>query len=177
MSEHQLKQQRDPTPAAPQVPSSPRQTPLRSESLARAQARSKMIRSKGSVEGDDVDQLAMFGNIKPPEGFAYQLKRMSVWNQPTPGHQSMLQRNGWEPVPVERHPEVMPQGSSGYIEKDGLMLMEIPADIVEEKRVIADRTARAPIEGLAHKLADTPQGDAPRMYPSDGRPRSFDGES
>jgi hypothetical protein len=36
---------------------------------------------------------------------------------------------GWEPVPSKRHPEMMPIGYNGAIERKGMMLMERPSEI------------------------------------------------
>lgn len=62
-----------------------------------------------------------------PAGVEYQWKRKSVAGQEDGPYLADLQRRGWQFVPADRHP--------GYpIEHEGLVLMEIPAQWLEEYR-------------------------------------------
>jgi hypothetical protein len=71
-----------------------------------------------------------------PNGMVYQWITFEVFGQPQPQKVSRWERQGWRPVPAERHKGLfMPMDFKGAIEVDGLRLMERPAEI--------DRRARA----------------------------------
>lgn len=109
-------------------------------SLARAEARLKEIRGNGSDMGETRDR---FYAPPPPDGFDYQWKMRSVMGEEQNSYIVELSRQGWEAVPLSRHPELMPHGWSGNtIEVDGLVLMERPKVLTDEARAIEARNAR-----------------------------------
>ena len=67
-----------------------------------------------------------------------------------------LARNGWEAVPLNRHPDMMPHGWKGEtIEVEGLVLMERPSVLTQEDRAMEARNAR---EAVAIKEAQLREG-------------------
>lgn len=127
----------------------------KSASLARAEARAREIRENMPEGGSQRDK---FYAPPPPDGFDYQWKMKTVMGEEFHSYQVDLMRNGWEPVPLERHPELMPGGWQGNtIEIDGLVLMERPKIFTEEARQDEARTAR---EAVMVKEAQMREGRA-----------------
>lgn len=103
-----------------------------------------------------------------PDGWTYEWKRNTVFNQPDPAYQVDLKRKGWEEVPASRHPEMMPQGTRGHapIERKGMILMERPSVIVDESRAIDRRRARLQVQVKEQQLTGEPvSGMGPNMRP------------
>lgn len=100
-----------------------------------------------------------------PDGWTYEWKRSTVLNQPDPAHQVQLSRMGWEAVPTARHPEMMPMGGDHpYIQRDGMILMERPTEIVNEVRAIELRRAREQVRTKEEQLSGTPDGTMTRDH-------------
>lgn len=102
------------------------------DSVARAEARLMQLRDS-SQYGDAARDK--FWAPRPPEGWDYQWKTFKVMGEDWSSYQVELARNGWEPVPLSRHPEMMPVGWKGNsIEVEGLVLMERPLQMTLEAR-------------------------------------------
>jgi hypothetical protein len=106
---------------------------------------------------DSHDPFAIDPSVMP-DGWVWQWKRYSVYNQVDHSYQSQLQRVGkWTPVLAENTPDGMflPPGSSGPVISEGLILMERPRALHEEaeaeEKMKADRALnKAKVErGLA----------------------------
>lgn len=103
-----------------------------------------------------------------PESWLYEWKTHTIYGQEDPTYQVRLAREGWEPVPASRHPEMMPIGStSETILRDGLILMQIPREISDERRAAELRRARAQVRVKEEQLGAAPAGqferDAPKV--------------
>lgn len=121
-------------------------------SLARAEARIREIRGNLPDGGASRDK---FYAPPPPDGFDYQWKMRTVMGEEFYSYQVELLRNGWEPVPLSRHPELMPQGWQGEtIEVEGLVLMERPKVFTDEARAEEARTAREAVMVKEAQLRD-----------------------
>jgi hypothetical protein len=126
-------------------------------SLARAEARLREIRANMPENADVNDR---YRAPAAPAGFTYEWKRRTIYNQEDPAYQVELMRQGWEAVPLDRHPEMMPHGWSGNtIEIDGLVLMERPTVLVEECRAREAREARLSVKTKEAQLSNTRPGD------------------
>jgi len=106
-----------------------------------------------------------------PEGWCYQWCTHTIYGQENPTYQVQLAREGWEPVPASRHPEMMPLGSTSQtIIRDGMMLMQIPKEIVDERRMAEYRKARMQVRAKEEQLSGAPAGtferDAPKVKKS-----------
>lgn len=65
-----------------------------------------------------------------PEGMRYNWKTLSVFGQQQSRRFGRFQATGWEPVPASRHPGLFtPKDYDGFIEYDGLVLMEKPEEL------------------------------------------------
>jgi hypothetical protein len=112
----------------------------KTSSLARAEARLREIRDNLPEGGALRDK---FWAPPAPAGWTYEWKVRTVMNEEMSSYIVELARNGWEAVPLSRHPEMMPQGWQGNtIEVEGLVLMERPSVLTEEDRAIEARNAR-----------------------------------
>lgn len=106
-----------------------------------------------------------------PDGWTYEWKRHSTYGQEDPAYQVQLARDGWTPVPASRHPEMMPYNTTEQtILRKGLMLMECPTEIVQERKAIELRKARDQVRHKEAQIAGTPDGtmtrDHARVKPS-----------
>ena len=96
----------------------------------------------------------------PPEGWDYQWKLKSVMGQDDIDRIRSIELAGWEPVPLSRHPDLMPTGWQGdIIEVDGLVLMERPKVFTDEARAEEMRAAREAVLTKEAQLRDGRAGD------------------
>lgn len=141
---------------------------MRDDPVARARARAAQIRENlgggGLDEGEDRFRVSA---SEIPEGWTYEWKRKLVMGQPDPAYEVELMRRGWEPVPLERHPHMMPAGK-GYntIERDGMILMERPKELTDESRDVELRKARGQVRQKEQQLSSTPDGTMTRDHAS-----------
>jgi hypothetical protein len=84
------------------------------------------------------------------EGWVYGWGRASTVGEPDNNRLAQLAAEGWTPVPVERHPQMMLMGVSfrneylnGYIHRGGLILFERPLEWHQEQlRALHEYTNR-----------------------------------
>jgi hypothetical protein len=102
---------------------------------------------------------------KIPDGWSYEWKRKTIYNQEDPAYQVQLARTGWEPVPVSRHPEMMPaNGNHHTIERKGMQLMMRPKVITEQFRNIDQRNAKEQVKYKEAQLGAAPEGQFGRDH-------------
>lgn len=100
-----------------------------------------------------------------PDGWTYEWKRYTTVGAEDPTYQTALARAGWEPVPVSRHPEMMPSTTKDMIiTRKGMILMERPTEIVDERRRIEQRKARDQVRAKEAQLSGTPEGTMTRDH-------------
>jgi len=130
------------------------------ESLARAERRLAEIRANMPDGGEVRDK---FWAPEPPAGFDYQWKRRTIYGQEDPAYWVELTRQGWEPVPLSRHSQMMPNGWKGkMIEVEGMVLMERPMVLTEEARLRERLAAREAVLTKEQQLSSTREGDLGR---------------
>ena len=94
-----------------------------------------------------------------PDGWTYEWKNKTVAGMDMHSYQVELARRGWEPVPVSRHPEMMPMESkSVVIERKGMLLMELPTELVQEAKMAEKRRAVSQVKAKEAQLSGTPEG-------------------
>ena len=140
--------------------------PVREETdLERAKRRADEIR--GHLGGDldeGTDEFYVPKDIIP-DGFTYEWKRYSTFNQIDSSHIRELERKGWAFVPSTRHPSMMAIGDNGnIILRKGLALMERPTEIVDEARLIERRRAADQVRSKEQQLSGTPEGTMTRDH-------------
>jgi hypothetical protein len=150
-------------------PFDPARAPLRMSPAERASLRAAEVRGhlgdKGLDEGSDefyIDRTII------PDGWDYEWKMVTVTGKEFPAHQLNLARHGWEPVPRDRHPELMPQGSQdAHVTRNGLVLMERPLELTEEAKNIELKKARVQVRAKEEQLSSPPPGTFDRVNKSD----------
>lgn len=124
------------------------------DSKARAEARIRELRSNPDLAGGA--ERDKYWAPPPPDSWDYQWKLKSVMNQDDIDRIRQNELNGWTPVPLSRHPELMPKGWKGEtIEVGGLVLMERPKLFTDEARADEARAAR---EAVITKEAQMREG-------------------
>ena len=141
----------------------PVRPPVREEDpRARAAARAAQIRDDNGGMDEGTDEFYIPKGMVP-DGWVYEWKRHTIWNQEDPAYTVQLAREGWELVPASRHPEMMPSDWAGeVIERKGMRLMERPTEISEEVRRIDQRKAREQVRIKEAQLSGTPDGTLTR---------------
>lgn len=130
------------------------------DSKARAEARVRQIRGNPELAGNDRDK---YWAPPPPDGWDYQWKLKSVLNQDDIDRIRQNEMNGWEEVPLSRHPELMPRGWKGNtIEVGGLVLMERPLVFTNEAREEERRAAREAVMTKENQMREGRSGDLGR---------------
>lgn len=83
---------------------------------------------------------------KIPPNMTYSWVRETTLNEPDPDNMTDRMVRGWQPVPADRHPEMVPPPLPGYegttvnvIRRGGLILCEKPTDEVEQAKRDRDR--------------------------------------
>jgi hypothetical protein len=100
-----------------------------------------------------------------PDGWSYEWKRKTNVGQEDPAYQVQLALMGWEPVPASRHPSMMPDGNKyQIIERKGMVLMERPLEITEERRRLDYNEARKQVRQKEAQLASAPEGTMTRDH-------------
>ena len=100
-----------------------------------------------------------------PEGWEYEKKSTHIAGKENTYHIQALKQAGWRPVMADRHPELMPPGHTGPIERGGLMLMERPKILNDRARSKQNKENIDILRNAEKKLYDTPANTAPRDDP------------
>jgi len=100
-----------------------------------------------------------------PDGWTYEWKRKTIYNREDPAYQVQLARTGWEAVPADRHPEMMPaNGKYHTIERKGMQLMMRPKMITDQFRNIDQRKAKDQVKHKEAQLGSAPEGQFGRDH-------------
>ena len=148
--------------AAAIPPRAPMRPDLREDS-PRSRAAKRAAEIRGNLGGGIDEGTDDFAAPPAPDGWTYEWKRHTTYGKEDPAYQVQLAHEGWEPVPTNRHPHMMP-GGKGYelIERKGMVLMERPQEITNEVRSIELRRARQQVRMKEQQLAATPEGTMTR---------------
>ena len=124
----------------------------------RAARRAAEVRNNIGTMDEGPDKF-FIDQSKVPAGWSYEWKRKTVLGQEDPSYMVQLERMGWEPVPASRHPSYMPDGGRyNTIERDGMILMERPAELTEEARKVELKRARNQVRQKEAQLNSSPDG-------------------
>lgn len=138
---------------------------MREESPAeRARQRAAEIRNHLGDLDEGTDEFYVPPDMIP-DGWTYEWKRYSTYNEIDSSHIRELERKGWAFVPASRHPAMMAIGDNGnIILRKGLALMERPTEIVEEARYIERKRASDQVRVKEQQLSGTPEGTMTRDH-------------
>lgn len=150
------------------VPRAEMRSEMREESsIERAKRRTAELSGQLEHVNEGGDKFYVYPDMIP-EGWAYEWKRRLLLGAEDPSHMVELARSGWEPVPLNRdnkHLAMMPSGWAGNtIERDGMVLMERPSEVVEEARRRLDYLARKQVRDKEAQIAGTPDGTLTRDH-------------
>ena len=131
------------------------------DSRAAAEKRAQEI--LGNFDGTEMASDE-FAPPRAPDGWSYEWKVKTVYNQEDPGRMMGYRRTGWHEVPASRHPEMMPHGYKGAdIERKGMVLMERPKEITDRFKDRDRQAARAQVRTKEEQLSAAPQGSFERQ--------------
>lgn len=153
--------------AAASIDEAPPMRPPMREDDPRSRAAKRAAELRDHLEDDlagSVDEFYVDPNMVP-DGWTYEWKRHTVMGAEDPSYQVHLARMGWTPVPTARHPGMMPHNTTdAIIMRKGMMLMECPTEIVEERRAFDLKKARNQVRAKEEQLAGTPEGTLTRDH-------------
>ena len=118
-------------------------------SLQRSEQRAA---AKAMLKDWDEDDKYHIYPEEVPEGISYEWKRVSIYGQEDKSHQVKLRQMGyWQPVAGRTHPRF------GFIDDqpiviDGLMLMERPIELTEERLDREKKKANSQVSGQMKAL-------------------------
>ena len=139
--------------------------PVREEDpRARAKQRAEELRGHLGDVVDGTDDFYISADVIP-DGWTYEWKRHTTYGAEDPTYQVALARSGWTAVPATRHPEMMPHNTeSRTILRKGMILMECPKEIIDERKDAEQRKARLQVRAKEQQLAGTPDGTLTRDH-------------
>jgi hypothetical protein len=140
------------------------ETPMKTAPVSRgireANLRAEQIRSRQRDEDIDTTVYDKF-YIDPrdiPDGWDYNWKRYETLGMKDGSYEVELAQAGWEPVDSARHPHMMPLNHNGPIIREGMILMERPAEISNRAKFIELQEARRVVSEKERALGMTPSG-------------------
>jgi hypothetical protein len=152
--------------AAPPVVRRPDQRPSLRPDNSRELAAKRAAEIMGALGGivEEGNDKFFIDPSSVPNGWDYNWKRKSVYGMEDPAYQVSLARTGWEPVPTERHPTMMPTGNYPVIERDGMVLMMRPKVISERFEMAEKKKAREQVKFKEQQLNQNPDGQFGRDH-------------
>jgi len=153
--------------AAASIDEAPPMRPQMRDDDPRARAAKRAAELRNHLEDDLAGSLDEFyiDQDMVPDGWTYEWKRHTVFGAEDPSYQVHLARMGWTPVQTSRHPQMMPHSTTEtYIMRKGMILMECPTEIVEERRAFERKKARDQVRAKEEQLAGTPDGTLTRDH-------------
>lgn len=151
--------------------SKPPAPPVADDPRARAARRAaELAEHAGDHDMDGDDKFYIPPEIIP-DGWEYQWKRHTLLGKQDPSYEVQIATKGWEAVPCSRHPFMMPEGHAGQtIEREGMILMEIPKEVADGMRAKELRKARAQVGDKEKQLGAAPPGQFERGTHPNTRP-------
>jgi hypothetical protein len=93
-----------------------------------------------------------------PDGWDYNWKRYETLGQKDGSYEVELAQAGWEAVDSVRHPHMMPSNYKGPIVREGMILMERPAEISNRAKFLELQEARRVVKEKERALGMAPTG-------------------
>ena len=114
------------------------------DSRTRAAKRTAELRQHNNANIDN--SVDKFATPPAPDGWTYEWKMKMTMGWEDPSFHNRTQLGGWESVEVKRHPEMMPKGAIGIIEREGMVMCERPEEITKERQAMDRKAARDQIQ-------------------------------
>ncbi len=80
-----------------------------------------------------VDLFSLNGAV-PPSGMHYEWKTFALVGIEQSVYQDKMRKEGWQPVPSSRHPEISTKDLNNRVIRFGMILMERPLELSVESR-------------------------------------------
>lgn len=113
-------------------------------------------------KGDEMPNKFHIPSEQIPLGQSYQWNNYTVFGQEQHAYSAFMEMQGWQPVPAERHPHLVPKGYTGPIIVDGQILMERPQELTNEALQEQLDKARGEVAAKEAQLYGTPEGTMQR---------------
>lgn len=140
--------------------------PRREAAELRSEIRSEGIRGKTRKrKGGQVADRFYVNPDSIPNGMSYEWKTVTVYGKEDPSYNVFLREQGWDPVMADRHHELVAEGATGPIIRDGLMLMERPIELTREAQDEDRAAARDVIQTKKQQMGEAPTGHFERQSP------------
>lgn len=134
---------------------------LRAEDPRAAAAR-RAAEIFGRVDLDETEDDFRLPPGLAPDGWEYEWKRKTIAGAEDTMHQLHMSQMGWEPVPAARHPQLVPEGFRGAVERKGMILMQRPKEVNDAQRQRDYRRAVGQVQGNEERLSIAPSGQFDR---------------
>lgn len=133
----------------------------------RAKARMAELRAAmgdGIMSADEDFKDEFFAQA--PGGWVYNWKTHSVFNKEDPKYLADVQRNGWSPVPANRHMDLLYPGyTDDVIIVKGNMLMERPKELQDIRIKAQERQSRSFMQSEEAKIVNENPAGVSRSHP------------
>ena len=111
---------------------------------------------------EEQDPLYIDPKMIPP-GLSVEWKRFSCYGKPDPTNIVRLQRQGWEPCPVDKWRFLVGDEYEGKtVDIDGMRLMQRPKELTKEARKEDYEIATGVLKNKMQQVSSTPDGQLQR---------------
>jgi len=139
----------------PEMRTTPREEDPRTRAARKA---AEICDHLGGDVSDGTDDFYIPAGYEP-DGWQYEWKAESVLGLENAAYMVQLRRKGWDEVPRNRHPDMMPLSSKDVgIRRKGMLLMERPREINDESRNYELKKARQQVRQKEQQLNSAPDG-------------------
>jgi hypothetical protein len=145
-------------------PKAPERPPLRPDSSRPSSALLDRLRGKTRKYTVTSDRFHI-AEEDWPAGVSFNWKRWSVNGQEDPFYISNMRLQGWEPVTGEDMPVLAPEGHSGTLLKEGMLLMARAQELTDQANLEVARASKQQVQDREKANGISPNGQAPRVTP------------
>ena len=149
---------------SPKSPPTPERPPLRPDSSRPSSPLLDRLRGKTRKYTVTSDRFLIPEEDKP-DGVSFNWKRFSVHGQEDPFYISNMRLQGWEPVTGSDMPGLAPEGHSGSVLKEGMLLMARTQELTDQANAEVARASRQQVQDREKANGVAPTGQAPRVAP------------
>jgi hypothetical protein len=145
-------------------PKAPERPPLRPDTTRPSSPLLDRLRGKVRKYTVTSDRFLIPEEDKP-EGVSFNWKRWSVNGQEDPFYISNMRLQGWEPVTGSDMPGLAPEGHTGSLLKEGMLLMARTQELTDQAYAEVARASRQQVQDREKANGVAPTGQAPRTTP------------
>lgn len=146
------------------LPPTPERPPLRPDASRPSSPLLDRLRGKTRRHTLTSDRFLIPEEDKPA-GVSFNWKRWSVHGQEDPFYIANMRLQGWEPVNGDDMPGLVPEGHSGPIIKEGVILMARAQELTDQAYAEVARASKQQVQDREKANGVAPNGQAPRVQP------------